>query len=362
VGVVALAALLGLMLGVAALVISLALLAGFQAHVRARLAEETPHVVVTPAGRAEFRAREGVEARLGGIAGVADVAPVARGRVWLTLRGVAVPCDAVGRRGAKGLVVDPAQAHPLGAFPGDTVTVVSTRSRLSPLGPVPIVSSMKIEDFAPSNAGRRLPEATLPLGDARRLFALGDDGATGYEVKVKDPALAGRVAREIDTIFGASVVTKTWEEANRALVSALKLERSVLFATVFLIVIVAGLNLAATSAVLAATRAGDAAVLSVLGASPRTVASVFLTAGAAVGVVGTLAGIALGAALATLANSLELIPLPGQVYGLAHVPFRVEPLDVVLVAVLSFLWSVAAASFPARAASRQDVAEVLRAA
>jgi lipoprotein-releasing system permease protein len=362
VGVVALAALLGLTLGVAALVISLALLAGFQSHVRARLAEETPHVVVAPAGRPEFRAREGVEQRLRGIAGVQDVAPVARGRVWLTLRGVAVPCDAVGRRGARGLVVDPAQAHPLGAFPGDTVTVVSTRSRLSPLGPVPIVSSMTIEDFSPSNAGRRLPEATLPLEDARRLFALGDDGATGYEVKLRNPALAGRVAKAIETIFGSSVVMKTWEEANRALVSALKLERSVLFATVFLIVIVAGLNLAATSAVLAATRAGDAAVLSVLGAPPKTVASVFLAAGAAVGVIGTLAGIALGSVLATLADRLQLVPLPGQVYGLAHVPFRVEPFDVGLVAVLSFLWSIAAASFPARAASRQDVAEILRAA
>jgi lipoprotein-releasing system permease protein len=330
--------------------------------VRARLAEETPHVVVTPSARPEFRASDVVAERLRSLPGVVSVSPVVRGRVWIALRGQSVPCDAVGRADTTGLVLDVAQAHPLGAFPGDTVTLVSTRSRLSPLGPVPIVASMKIEDFAPPSAGRRLPEVTLPLAEARRLFALGEDGTTGYEIHLSDPRRAADAARRIAAIFGPAVATKTWEEANRALVSALKLERSVLFATVFLIVIVAGLNLAATSAVLAATRAGDAAVLSVLGATPRAVASVFLAAGTAVGVAGTLAGIALGAALAGLVERFHAIPLPAQVYGLSHVPFRVEALDVALVAVLSCAWSAAAASVPARAASRQDAAEVLRAA
>ncbi|HKC26003.1 MAG TPA: hypothetical protein VKF32_14750, partial [Thermoanaerobaculia bacterium] len=129
--------------------ISLALLAGFQTHVRARLAEETPHVVVTPSGRPEFRASDAVGERLRSLPGVVSVSPVVRGRVWVALRGQSVPCGAVGRAGTTGLVLDAAQAHPLGAFPGDTVTLVSTRSRLSPLGPVPIVTSMKIEDFAP---------------------------------------------------------------------------------------------------------------------------------------------------------------------------------------------------------------------
>src|SRR5205814_3469738 len=126
---------------------------------------------------------------------------------------------------------------------------------------------------------------------------------------------APRVARSVSAALGPAVATRTWEESNRALVSALKLERSVLFATVFLIVIVAGLNLAATSAVLAATRAGDAAVLSVLGATPQRVAAVFLAAGTSIGAAGTGAGILLGCGLAVIFDRAKLFHLPAQVYG-----------------------------------------------
>jgi lipoprotein-releasing system permease protein len=136
----------------------------------------------------------------------------------------------------------------------------------------------------------------------------------------------------------------------------------VLFAAVFLIVIVAGLNLAATSAVLAATRAGDAAVLSVLGAPPRTVARVFLAAGGGIGVAGTLGGLALGVAVAFVLDGFGLVPLKAQLYGMGHAPFRVEALDVLVVGILSVLWSFFAAAIPARTAARLSPLEALRGA
>lgn len=356
----ALAAFLGLTLGVAALVISIALLAGFQRHVRGKLVSETPHLLVQPAGRPDFRASEGVEPRLRALPGVSSVSPIVRGRVWVTVRGQAMPSEAVGRAGVDGLMLDLSQARTLAAFPGDTLTLISSRSRLSPLGPVPIVTSEKLTDLAPPSSGRRSAELTMPLAEARRLFAMGEDAANGYEVSLADPFAASAAADEVRRALGAGVVATTWEEANRAVVLALKLERLVLFATVFLIVIVAGLNLAATSAVLAATRSQDAAVLSVLGASPRTVSAVFRAAGAGVGVAGTLAGLALGIALAVILDRTGAVPLPAQLYALNHVPFRVEPLDVAAVALLSMLWSLVTASLPARAAARLPVAEVLR--
>ena len=150
----------------------------------------------------------------------------------------------------------------------------------------------------------------MPLEDARRLFALGPDGSTGYELRLTEPAKAADAARAVAAALGPSVAVATWEEQNRALVLALRLERYVLFAAVFLIVIVAGLNLAATSAVLAATRAGDAAVLSVLGASPRTVGRVFLAAGAGVGAAGTLGGLALGVGAAVFLERTGADPAP----------------------------------------------------
>jgi lipoprotein-releasing system permease protein len=274
----------------------------------------------------------------------------------------AAPAEIVGREKTKGLVLDVLQARPLGIVPGETVTLVSSRSRLSPLGPVPIVSTLKVTSLAPSATGRRAAEASLPLDEARRLFALGPDGATGYEVFLKDAEHPGRAAVAIAAALGPSVTLTTWEEQNRALVLALRLERFVLFAAVFLIVIVAGLNLAATSAVLAATRARDAAVLSVLGASPKTVEKVFRAAGGGVGMAGTLAGVILGVVAAVLLEKFGLVPLPAQLYGMSHAPFRVDPLDVCAVATLSVLWAFVVASVPARTAARQPAVEALRGA
>jgi lipoprotein-releasing system permease protein len=362
VGVVALAAFLGLALGVAALVVSLALLEGFQAHVKSRLLAETPHLLVTPAGRGVFHDVDRVGGRLAAVRGVVSVSPIARGRVWVSMGRDAAPAEIVGREKTKGLVLDVAQARPLGIVPGETVTLVSSRSRLSPLGPVPIVSTMQVSGLAPASTGRRAAEASLPLDEARRLFALGPDGATGYEVFLKDPMRAKDAAGAVAAALGPSVTVTTWEEQNRALVLALKLERFVLFAAVFLIVIVAGLNLAATSAVLAATRAGDAAVLSVLGASPKTVEQVFRAAGGGVGVAGTVLGVVLGTSVAFALEKFGLVPLPAQLYGMSHAPFRVDPFDVVAVAALSILWAFVVASVPARTAARQPAVEALRGA
>lgn len=362
VGVVALAAFLGLALGVAALVVSLALLAGFQAHVKSRLLAETPHLLVTPAGRGVFHDVDRVGGRLAAVPGVVSVSPVARGRVWVSMGRDAAPAEVVGREKTKGLILDVAQARPLGIVPGETVTLVSSRSRLSPLGPVPIVSTMQVSGLAPASAGRRAAEASLPLDEARRLFALGPDGATGYEVFLKDPMRAKDAASAVAAALGPSVTVTTWEEQNRALVLALRLERFVLFAAVFLIVIVAGLNLAATSAVLAATRAGDAAMLSVLGASPKTVEKVFRAAGGGVGVAGTLLGVALGTPVALVLEKFGLVPLPAQLYGMSHAPFRVDPFDVAVVAALSILWAFVVAAVRAGTDARQPAVEALRGA
>jgi lipoprotein-releasing system permease protein len=362
VGVVALAAFLGLLLGVAALVVSIALLSGFQTNIRRRLLAETPHLLVTPAGRGEFHDADRIAGKLAAIPGVASVSPVAKGRVWVSLGSQAIPAMVVGREREKGLVLDATQARPIGLVAGETVTLVSSRSRLSPLGPVPIVATMRITGVAPSTTGRKAAEASMPLEDARRLFALGPDGSTGYELRLTDPEHPARAAAAVLAALGPTVAVATWEEQNRALVLALRLERFVLFAAVFLIVIVAGLNLAATSAVLAATRAGDAAVLSVLGASPRAVGRVFLAAGAGVGAAGTLGGLVLGVAAAVFLERAGLVPLPAQLYGMGHAPFRVEPLDVLAVGVLSILWSLLAASIPARTAARLSPVEALRGA
>ena len=353
---------MGLVLGVAALVLSLALLSGFQNHVLARLAEEAPHVLVTPAGRPDFAAGEGVSARLAALPGVVSVTPVVRGRGWITARGQAVPAVLAGREGTEGITLDPAQARQLTVLPGEDVTVVSSRTRLSPLGPVPVTASLPVTKVAAAATGRRQPEAIVPATAARRLFGLPEGGATGFELRLTDAEAAPAVAAQAREALGSTATaTTTWREANRPLLLALRLERVVLFATVFLVVVVAGLNLAATSAVLAATRRGDAAVLTVLGATPGVLARVFLLAGLILGAAGTLTGLVLGAGLAFVLDATRAIPLPAELFALAHVPFKPGARDLLAVAAFSLAWSFLSSLVPARMAARVDVTEALRA-
>lgn len=359
---VAAAAFVGLVLGVAALVLSLALLSGFQTHVLSRLAEEAPHVLVSPAGRPDFAAAEGAAAKLAALPGVVSVTPVVRGRGWITVRSQAVPATLAGREGIDGIRLDPAQARQLSVLPGEDVTVVSSRTRLSPLGPVPLTASLRVTQVGALATGRRQPEAVVSAQVARRLFGLSAGGATGFELRLSDPEAAAEAARGARTTLGTTATaTTTWREANRALLLALQLERVVLFATVFLVVIVAGLNLAATSAVLAATRRGDAAVLTVLGASPRVLGRVFLFAGLLLGVAGTLAGLLLGAVLAVVLDATHAIPLPAELFALAHVPFKPALRDLLAVGAFSLVWSFLSSFVPARMAAQVDVTEALRA-
>lgn len=356
------AAFAGLVLGVGALVVALALLSGFQHHIRGRLSEESPHLTVFPRGRASFVAAEGVGARLAALPGAVSVRPVVRGRAWVGVRGRSLPLEVVGREDVRGLRLDSVAARSLEAWAGDEVTVVSSRTRLSPLGPVPVVFATTIAGVEAPPAGRRVPEAVLPLDEARRLFGLGPGDASGWEIRLAEPSAAATAESWVKFALGEGARTVTWEQANRSLVLALRLERVVLFAAVFLIVVVAGLNLAATAAVLAATRSRDAAILAVMGASPGQVAAVFLAAGALVGATGTVAGVGLGWIASILLDRSGAIPLPARLYTMDHVPFRLETADLLVVAILSILWSVVASAGPARTAARADVAEALRGA
>jgi lipoprotein-releasing system permease protein len=360
--VVAAAAFVGLVLGVGALVVSLALLSGFQTHVLTRLAEEAPHVLVSPAGRPDFAAAEGAAARLARLPGVVSVTPIVRGRGWITVRGQAIPAILAGREGGDGIKLDPAQSRQLSVLPGEDVTVVSSRTRLSPLGPVPLTASLRVTEVGAVATGRRQPEAVLPAEMARRLFGLPEGGATGFELRLSDPDAAPGLALAAREMLGEkTTATTTWQEANRPLLLALRLERIAIFATVFLVVIVAGLNLAATSAVLAATRRGDAAVLTVLGASPRFLGRVFLFCGLLLGVIGTSAGLVLGVVFAVVLDATHAIPLPAELFALAHVPFKPALRDLLAVGAFSLAWSFLSSFVPARMAARVDVTEALRA-
>lgn len=359
---------LGLAVGVAALVISLALLSGFQDRIRAQMAERTPHVVVSPARGDRLADPEGVRRVLAGLPGVVAVAPRIEGRGWLA--------DAAGRSALpvryrnsregslpKGGEIPPARisagaAARLGAGRGSLLRIVSSRMRLSPLGPIPLSLVVEVVAVKRGSALEKEPELELPEETARLLSGV-RTGARGYEARLSDPEAVESAAALAASRLSSAERVETWRQLNAPLSFALRLEKSVIFATVALVIVVAALNVISNIALLVVEKKRDLGVLSSLGATPSSLARIYLTLGAAIGILGTAGGILIGVTASLLLDRYRLVPLPADVYLLNHVPFAVHPLEVLLVALFSLATAVAAAVLPARAAARLAPGEAI---
>src|SRR6266542_309081 len=334
---------LGLAVGVAALIISLALLSGFQDRIRAQMALRSPHLVVSPARGDRLDDPQLIARTLAALPGVLSTDPVIEGRGWL--------CDASGRNavpvryrnvsegplrlsgeGAPPARVSGAAAARVAAEKGGLLRVLSSRSRLSPIGPVPT---------------------------ARLLSGL-PSGAKAYEARLADPNAADAAARAVSVRLPAAYRVRTWRELNAPLSFALRLEKAVIFATVALVIVVAALNVVSNIALLVVEKKRDLGVLVSLGAVPESLAKIYLTLGGLIGGLGTAAGVVVGVVTSVLLDRFHAVPLPADVYLLSHVPFAVHPREVILVTLFALATAIAAAVLPARAASRLAPGEAIR--
>ena len=362
---------LGLAVGVAALIISLALLSGFQDRIRLQMAERTPHLAVSPARGDRLADPDAVRKALEALPGVVEVAPAIEGRGWLAdaLGGTILPVryrnlppDGIAPASSEAAAparISSAAAARLDARAGSLLRVVSSHTRLSPIGPIPIETIVRVVQVRRAAALERAPELEVPEATARLLTGM-PTGARRYEARLADPEGAERAARRVAAALGPGYRTQTWRDLNAPLGFALRLEKAVIFATVALEIVVAALNIVSNIALLVVEKKRDLGVLSSLGAQPRSLARVYLTLGASIGALGTAGGILVGVAVAELLDRFRLVPLPADVYLISHVPFAVHPGEVALVAVFAFATAVAAALLPARAAARLAPGEAVR--
>jgi lipoprotein-releasing system permease protein len=361
----------GLAVGVAALVISLSLLSGFQDRIRAQMAERTPHLRVSPERGDRLADPARIRRVLESLPGVRSVSPVIDGRGWLA--------DEAGRRMApvryrnapagffgplEGQFPPPARvasaaAARIEAEPGSRVRLISSRQTLSPIGPLPVSAVARVAEIRRTAALEKSPDVEVPEEVARRLTGI-SDGARAFEARLADPANADRAAAWLRGRLTAGERVETWRDLNAPLSFALRLEKTVIFATVALVILVAALNIVSNIALLVVEKKRDLGVLTSMGAPPRSLARIYLTLGAAIGGLGTGAGILTGVVASVLLDRFHAVPLPGDVYLLSHVPFAVHPREVLLVAVFAFATAVAAALLPARAAARLAPGEAVR--
>ena len=385
ISVISLVSTLGVAVGVMALILALALMTGLQQELRSRILGATAHIFVwKQGGIADYQAES---AALRSVPGVTGAAPAilgkalistGRGEAFITLKGIdpaletgvtdisramksgrldVLTASATDER--PGIVIGTDLARTLGVVDGDDVTLLTPQGSLTPMGVYPrsrrvrVVGQFSLGLFEFDSA---YGFVSLPL--ARRLL----DRSTIelIELRVDDIYAAPAVAREIPVRLGAAYVAQTWADLNRALFSALWLEKMAISITIGLIVMVAALNIVASLVLLVMEKGPDIAILKTMGASARSIMGIFMLQGLLIGTVGTLIGTVGGYGLATILDRYRLIRVPIDVYQIAYVPFVLQPLDLAVVVGSAILISFVATIYPSRQAARLDPAEALR--
>lgn len=362
----AVAATAGMALGAAALVLALALLAGFQTALKEEILARTPEIsIALPAG-ADLDATQAALARA---VAPARLLRVVGGRGWALGEGRVRPVELAGYEGElpptfpaasgrrPGLYVGSRLAEAWGLGAGETLELASNRPAMSPFGLQPRLRRLAVAGTFASGRTDDVDVVALPLEAAVAL--LGPE-AIRLQVVTGDLERATRLAGRLGSVLPAGSRVETWQDLNRALLFALRLEKSVTFAAVFLIVVVAALALLSGLLLLLSSKRREVGMLGAMGASPAALSRTFLALAALLAGRGLLLGVGAGALGAWVLDRFRLLRLPEQVYFVSHVPFRVQPLDVAVVLLASGAVALGCAALAARRAAGLQPVEALR--
>jgi lipoprotein-releasing system permease protein len=375
----------GVFLGVAALIVVLAVMTGFQDGIRDKIISANPHVLIFPAGTGGLPDSDTLAARVRAVPGVRSATPFVLQQALFTtegggahgglVRGVALHDPAVFadlktqvRTGSltplvderSGILLGSELARTLGVVPGDAVTVISPKGALTAVGMVPKMRRFTVAgtvevgmyEYDSSIAYLGLPAASE--------FAGLTAGVTGLEVKLDDPFAAKRVGAAIAARLGFPFWIRDWMDMNRNLFAALQLEKLALFVIVTIIVLVAAFAIIGHLVLLVAEKRKEIGVLKAIGASSHSISAVFFCVGMMISVVGTVAGSVVGLTMIWLQNTYKIVRLAGDVYQIDYLPMKLSPSDVVLVVGATLLLSFLATVLPARRAGALSPVDVLR--
>jgi lipoprotein-releasing system permease protein len=373
----------GVFLGVAALIVVLAVMTGFQDGIRDRIISANPHLLVFQGGGSLVRA-EAVTAKVRQVRGVRSAAPFVLQQALFTgpggaahggvVRGVDLADPGVRRAvnaqlragslepllgGGGGLLLGVGLARTLGVVPGEAVTLISPKGALTAVGMVPKMRRYAVAgviEVGMWEYDSSLAYLSLP---AAQEFA-GLPGTTGIEVMLDDPFAAKKVGAAVAAALGSPFWVRDWMDMNRNLFAALQLEKLALFVIVTIIVLVAAFAIIGHLVLLVAEKRKEIGILKAIGATGRSITSVFCAVGMTIGVVGTLAGSVVGLALIWIQNTYKVIRLAGDVYQIDHLPMKLTPGDFLLVVGATLLLSFLATIVPARRAGSLPPVDVLR--
>ena len=266
------------------------------------------------------------------------------------------------------ILLGSALARWLDASVGTAVALVAPHARVTPAGVLPRMRRFTVSGiFEAGHSQYDTSLAVIHIEDAQRMFRLGQ-GVSGVRIKLADMFDAPRVSRELGRSLGETYWLRDWTQHHANFFRALKIEKTVMFVILTLIVAVAAFNLVSTLIMVVTDKESDIAILRTLGASQRSILSIFVVQGTVIGIAGTLAGVAGGVALAThveilvpaIESFFDVKFLSPQVYYISAVPSEMSWSDVTRVGIVAFVLSVLATLYPAWRASRIQPVEALR--
>ena len=377
----------GVGLGVMALIIVLSVMSGFEEDLKKKILGTNAHLVVMQQGPGMRDYRE-ILKKVEEVKGVVAATPFIFTQAMLTsennvhgivLRGIdpatagkVINIEKNLKKGSMadlqktgvdtqtGIFIGKELAQTLGVMMDDTVVLVSPMGALGPLGTSPPMKKFRVVGIFDSGMYEYdTSMAYISLASAQKFLGM-NDTVTGLEVKVDDIYAVKKIGDRIRQTLGFPFWTKDWMQMNRSLFAALKLERTVMFIILVLIVLVAAFGIVSTLIMVVMEKNKDIAILKSMGATAHSIMRIFILEGLIIGFVGTLVGLFGGYALCTLLAKYQFISLPSDVYYISRLPVKMNMLDFVLVAISALGISFIATLYPSWQAARLDPAESLR--
>lgn len=386
---------LGIMLGVATLIVVMAVMNGFRAELLDKILGVNGHLVLQAVDRPldDF---SDVQTRVQGANGVEIVVPFVEGQALasglnasngVVVRGItlddlnALPSlpDSIrsgtfegfgegGEDATDTIIIGQRLAATLGVAVGDNVTIVTPRGSVTPFGVTPRIKAYQVQAiFEIGMSEYDLVFVFMPLAEAQAYFNMGDT-VSGIDVYVDDPDAIGQMRASIEAAADRPLFSVDWRQRNLTFFSALEVERNVMFLILTMIILVAALNVVSGMIMLVKDKGRDIAILRTMGASRGAIMRVFVMTGASIGMVGTFCGFILGTVIClNVENIRQLISsltrtelFSPELYYLSRLPADMDPVETVTVLVIALVLSLVATLYPAWRAAKLDPVEALR--
>ena len=369
---------LGVIVGVSALLITLAVMNGFTYGIKKKLLENSPHIVIFKATE-KFKNYEEIMKKVKKLPEVEDVEPFIFMQALASYKGNSLPVYVKGSPldsdmfnirkrivagkydlTGKNVVVGKELAFMLGLGVGDKITLISPIGRKTPIGFVPIMKKYNVAGIVNFDYYRYdVSYVGMSLENAQKLFNM-KDSVTGLQLKIKNPFNSEAVKSKLEKYLGFPYIVRSWQDLNKDLFQALQLEKLAMYFVITLIILVASFNISSLLITKSREKRKEVAILKVMGANNNFILSVFLLQGLIIGFLGTTIGSIIGLSVIYIGDTYHLVKLNPDVYMLEYLPLKISFTDFISVYLSSMFICFISSIIPAYTASREIPADVLR--